>query len=124
MTSIQQDLDYTSVLDSCFISSTVSEVKRNLLKIGQIELRGKAILETFGKRSLLMKAFQDMLQAMGEDNPTHAYYKWIQEQVKKTMKIQAVITSIKDEENSKTKLSACGSAWKTIYLYLYLFRTL
>ncbi|GJS63590.1 retrovirus-related pol polyprotein from transposon TNT 1-94 [Tanacetum coccineum] len=54
MTFIHKTLIIPSVLDSCFISSTVCEVKREYMK----------------------KAFQDMIAWIGgnEFNPTHTYY--------------------------------------------------
>ncbi|GJY96070.1 hypothetical protein Tco_0512431 [Tanacetum coccineum] len=127
MTFIHKTLIIPSVLDSCFISSTVSEVKRvvdcsrytpsfRLLKIGMsVWGNGKTITETSPKRrSYEENTFQDMLNGLGVVNTTHDI-NGFKTQVK-TMKIPGWNTSFKTRYELRSQTSAVEALWKTILL--------
>ncbi|GJT11976.1 retrovirus-related pol polyprotein from transposon TNT 1-94 [Tanacetum coccineum] len=98
-TFIYKTLIIPSVLDSCFISSTVSEDKRESMK----------------------KAFQDMQHELGEVNLTHAYYNG--SRTSKDNEDPSWSTSFKTRRTQKTS-SALEALWKTLFvLYLYLIGT-
>ncbi|GKD54709.1 hypothetical protein Tco_1288096, partial [Tanacetum coccineum] len=75
----------------------------------------------FNKKESMKKAFQDMLQGLGEVNPTHAYYNG--SCTSKDTEDPSWSTSFKTRSTQKTS-SALEAIWKTLFvLYLYLIGT-
>ncbi|GJX96367.1 hypothetical protein Tco_0352165, partial [Tanacetum coccineum] len=150
MTFIHKTLIIPSVLDSCFISSTVSEVKgysayvrRIVVDFSHAPLNEYSpspdekkqwslvwfnfykipLCTNFAKKESMKKDFQDMLHGFGgEVNPVHAYY--IGSCTSKDNEDSSGSTSFKTRRTKKTS-SALEVLWKTLFLlYLYMIGTL
>ncbi|GJZ17319.1 reverse transcriptase domain-containing protein [Tanacetum coccineum] len=122
MTFIHKTLIIPSVLDSCFISSTVSEVKR-----GEVvyTTSRRMVCEVFCQLedcSSYINVSESAQDRDGEVNPTHAYYNG--SCTSKDTEDPSWSTSFKTRRTQKTS-SALEALWKTLFvLYLYLIGTL
>ncbi|GJS65833.1 hypothetical protein Tco_0680397 [Tanacetum coccineum] len=129
-TFIYKNLIIPSFLDSCFISSTVSEDKRvnekykivqstskfqNLLRIGML-VWGEADSETSSLKSLGRKLFKTCCMNWGEVNPVHAYYNG--SRTSKDNEDPSWNTSFKTRRTQKTT-SALEALWKTLFNISY-----
>ncbi|GJW29535.1 hypothetical protein Tco_0046410 [Tanacetum coccineum] len=120
MTFIHKTLIIPSVLDSCFISSTVCEVKRveDWFKLHQRlesaydrEWFWEKAIQKLAKKESMKKSFQDMLHGLGEVNPTHTYYNG--SYISKDTENPSLNTSFKTRRTQKTT-SALEALWKLI----------
>ncbi|GJZ30029.1 hypothetical protein Tco_0575076 [Tanacetum coccineum] len=114
-TFIYKTLIIPSFLDSCFISSTVSEDKRAMLLSAIFEF-----LEDCSSYNKVSESAQD--RDVGEVNPTRAYYNG--SCTSKDTEDPSWSTSFKTRRTRKTS-SALEALWKTLFvLYLYMIGTL
>ncbi|GJX55935.1 hypothetical protein Tco_0285832 [Tanacetum coccineum] len=121
MTFIHKTLIIPSVLDSCFISSTVSEVKRVMILLFQDLCLRQELLEYMNVHD--NDASESSQPSWGKMfNPTHAYYNG--SRTSKDNEDPGWNTSFKTRRTQKTT-SAVEALWKTILrCYLYLLGTL